>query len=234
MKYIIILLYVIIQPENEVDTIEIKKYNSFYMVITNDNGYPPFISLTTYNYSGIEINDMNFIEQFGHASSCSVSGESNKYDFVNDYLIEVSTHKLDDNCGYYMDAGENEEEYLKKLHRLDNPFLILAIKTESDILNYYQVNNAGVFTLLENRSREDLAQEIYDLSRLDSFPLKQLRILRNYIFARYGYAFKSQDLRVYFSQYEWYTPRFDNVDDQLTDIDRQIINYILELEASGR
>ncbi|MDW3195268.1 MAG: YARHG domain-containing protein [Cytophagales bacterium] len=58
----------------------------------------------------------------------------------------------------------------------------------------------------------------------------ELRILRNEIFARYGYIFKSSDLTEYFKTKLWYKPKNTNVDDQLTDIDKSNIERILNFE----
>ena len=60
--------------------------------------------------------------------------------------------------------------------------------------------------------------------------IDSLRILRNWIFARHGYKFKSQDLIQYFSQYPWYTPRFDNVNSQLSEIELYNIDLIKKYE----
>jgi hypothetical protein len=59
---------------------------------------------------------------------------------------------------------------------------------------------------------------------------EQLRKLRNMVFAKYGYKFKSRDLQAYFSQFQWYSPQSRNVDDLLTSADSQLIEYILFLE----
>lgn len=53
---------------------------------------------------------------------------------------------------------------------------------------------------------------------LENKSSRELRIMRNYIFARHGYIFKSDDLRQYFSQYDWYTPISRNVTKELSKI----------------
>lgn len=58
----------------------------------------------------------------------------------------------------------------------------------------------------------------------------ELRILRNTIYAKYGYKFKSQDLADYFSDCYWYKPVSDNVDDKLTLYDLRNIEIISALE----
>lgn len=59
----------------------------------------------------------------------------------------------------------------------------------------------------------------------------ELRICRNWIFARYGYSFSSDDLREYFQSQNWYQPEAQqDYDALLTEKDRELINYIKELE----
>jgi hypothetical protein len=57
-----------------------------------------------------------------------------------------------------------------------------------------------------------------------------LRLLRNMIYARYGYRFNSPDLSAYFSKFKWYTPSRNNVDNYLTMIDKQNIDRIQAFE----
>jgi len=60
--------------------------------------------------------------------------------------------------------------------------------------------------------------------------LSELRIIRNEIFARKDYIFKSEDLKKHFLSFDWYDPQLTNVDSLLTDIDKKNIQTILELE----
>lgn len=59
----------------------------------------------------------------------------------------------------------------------------------------------------------------------------ELRLERNKIFAKHGYIFKSSELNQYFSQFDWYNSQYDNVDDMLTDVDKQNIDLIKGYEA---
>lgn len=61
---------------------------------------------------------------------------------------------------------------------------------------------------------------------LENKSSRELRIMRNYIFARHGYIFKSDDLWQYFSQYDWYTPISRNVTKELSKIERDNIKLI--------
>jgi hypothetical protein len=59
---------------------------------------------------------------------------------------------------------------------------------------------------------------------------EELRILRNTIFAKYGYIFQSKDLSKHFNRFTWYKPQYNNVDGRLSDNDRKLIELIREVE----
>lgn len=67
-----------------------------------------------------------------------------------------------------------------------------------------------------------------DLSNLTGWELK---IMRNEIFARHGYAFKTEEMKNYFKYERWYSPRYDNVDDMLTGIEKKNIELIKRYES---
>ncbi|MBU2914857.1 YARHG domain-containing protein [Reichenbachiella agariperforans] len=66
---------------------------------------------------------------------------------------------------------------------------------------------------------------------LEGKSLSELRILRNEIFARHGYIFKSQDLKEHFSKTDWYNPQHSDVNHLLTEQDKSQIELILKREA---
>jgi hypothetical protein len=66
--------------------------------------------------------------------------------------------------------------------------------------------------------------ELFDLSPND------LRILRNTIFAKYGYTFKSPDLQKHFSKFPWYQAKNANVDIYFSSIDTENISQIQQRE----
>jgi len=63
---------------------------------------------------------------------------------------------------------------------------------------------------------------------------KELRIMRNEIFARYGYKFSSDYLADYFSKKRWYNAESKNVMDDLTAIDIHNINLIKDFEETPK
>lgn len=52
------------------------------------------------------------------------------------------------------------------------------------------------------------------------------RILRNSIFARHGYIFKSEDLKEFFSSFEWYNPTSSDVSSSLSHTDIKNIDFL--------
>jgi len=58
-----------------------------------------------------------------------------------------------------------------------------------------------------------------------------LKIMRNEIFARYGYKFKSGgEMEKYFKNQDWYSGQHDNLNDFLTDLEKENINLIQQIE----
>lgn len=58
-----------------------------------------------------------------------------------------------------------------------------------------------------------------------------LRLMRNSIFARHGYIFKSDDLTEYFSNFPWYKPTTPNVNNLLSPLEKENIAYIKKFEG---
>ncbi|MFA0960471.1 YARHG domain-containing protein [Roseivirga sp. BDSF3-8] len=73
-------------------------------------------------------------------------------------------------------------------------------------------------------------EELYDIK--DWYSKADLRLLRNAIYAHYGYDFNSTELRQYFSQFDWYMPdpNLKMEDIHLTDKEKELIDRIKELE----
>ena len=71
--------------------------------------------------------------------------------------------------------------------------------------------------------------ELYDN---DNYSKEDLKIVRNTIYAQKGYVFKNQELRDYFSQFEWYMPDPNLTMEQieLTEREKILVNKIIERE----
>ena len=60
------------------------------------------------------------------------------------------------------------------------------------------------------------------------------RRLRNAIFARHGYIFKSADLTEYFSKFSWYKPQFSDVTSKLSVIEQANVQTLQRLESGKK
>lgn len=65
---------------------------------------------------------------------------------------------------------------------------------------------------------------------LSGYSSKELRILRNAIFARHGYIFKGADLKKHFSKFKWYTPVHADVSGMLSAIEQDNVKLIKSME----
>jgi hypothetical protein len=84
-------------------------------------------------------------------------------------------------------------------------------------------NYSGKFTQASLRllSREELIK----LTKSD------LKIMRNEIFARYGYKFSTGgEMDKYFKNQDWYSGQHDNVDKFLTDLEKENIKLMQQIE----
>jgi hypothetical protein len=70
-----------------------------------------------------------------------------------------------------------------------------------------------------------------DLENKSAFDLK---IMRNEIFARHGFIFKTNEMKKYFSKQSWYTPKYPNVDNLLSNVEMDNINAIRKYENMAK
>lgn len=82
----------------------------------------------------------------------------------------------------------------------------------------------------QSQEREIVQQKILTDRDIEDDSITSLRIKRNEIFARYGYKFKSAELKQHFLETDWYTPQYDNVDSLLTQTDLTNIQFLLKRE----
>ena len=71
-------------------------------------------------------------------------------------------------------------------------------RKEESSSTYQESDNSGYDNVLSERRLSD--DDLADKTK------KELEIMRNSIYARYGYKFKREDLLNHFSQYSWYNP----------------------------
>ena len=158
--------------------------------------------INEYNIGTIDIYNSNSVKVH------SILFPSNKYSETNR------------TCGsedYDAFAGKDIiEEYGKafEIDRNGNVYTTLALPKELKIIKWSPIN---------------LNSKI-DKNILKKLPFDKLRLLRNEIFARKGRQFKSKDLKEYFSKQPWYKERSDYNDKLLSEVDKQNVSLIMNLE----
>ena len=145
------------------------------------------------------------------ADSDGTSLVSSKYSFLGDGQILIVV---------------DIEEY--ELNETEINYFTIEQTKKSKHKYKLSVSNVGTIEVTENNTKE--SSEYVGMETLESWTKEDLRKLRNYIFAQYGYIFKSEDLSSYFKKFDWYEAKYSNVDDKLSKEDKEFVNLVLEIE----
>ncbi len=101
---------------------------------------------------------------------------------------------------------KNEEDFRK-----NNPYASRSSRSS---------NYAGIWPFTSERALTE--SDLYGLSAWD------LKIMRNEIYARHGYIFKTTEMRNYFTRQSWYVPMYESV--TLTPLENGNVAFILKHE----
>ena len=113
----------------------------------------------------------------------------------------------------YVNAKKKKESYKDEESGTVDTFINTVYRAASE--KVYQVNSSK--QLLKEK-------DLKNLRRLD------LQILRNTIFARHGYTFKSRAVRQFFDQVDWYVPVSDNIENELSALEKENIALLNRFE----
>lgn len=148
-----------------------------------------------------------------------------KFETDYDYPIEVITfdggisfwyEKTSDGLDFYEAIKDEDDEWGKGK-------LLRNLKKTGWINPFNSNDLKGLYTIA---SEQVLIDGI-----LTKFNKNELRIMRNEIFARHGYKFRSDEMKQYFEKQVWYVPTFDNVNDKLTELEKLNIKLIRRFES---
>ena len=98
-------------------------------------------------------------------------------------------------------------------------------RKEESSSTYQESDNSGYDNVLSERRLSD--DDLADKTK------KELEIMRNSIYARYGYRFKREDLLNHFSQYSWYNPTTSDMGaiyDMMNDNEKFNVDFIKKHE----
>jgi hypothetical protein len=129
--------------------------------------------------------------------------------------------------------GEHEGKFVK--HRDFFGDTIYNIKFKPAITDFSPLDELGKRKNLESSYKGKFIQAstieltVNDLTGLTP---KELQIMRNEIFARYGYTFKEGgEMARYFNNQYWYKPERTEVNELLTELEKSNIQLIQNEEA---
>lgn len=132
-------------------------------------------------------------------------------------LTLISISFIVSNCSNSEGTNISSIHIDSTISKSDEPIMNSKNKMEEDIvlsLDNYKFN-------LNKPFEKDL---------LKSLDTNDLAILRNSIYAKYGYIFSTKKYTNYFSQFSWYSPNSKVVEGQLNNIDKQNVKQITTLE----
>jgi hypothetical protein len=117
--------------------------------------------------------------------------------------------------GRFVDYGKSKK--FKDTDEEDGAYEATAyLMSSSDVDKY----NASVDLLTKG--------EVANLKKSD------ITVMRNSVFARHGYSFKKEKLRMYFEQQDWYIPISNDVRDQLTAVEKKNVDLLMRYEKNAK
>ncbi len=192
------------------------------------------------NYSGIYSFGESEAESSLHVSIAGgiVCAQLEKGDWVIQNLEVVGWHLSYENFTnvkikgnqFYSDQSNGEfvtfEVSNKKYKglKLNNPPVQTGNDRDYEIGNYSKVNQIGKYFNTKTK--------IISFDYLNEMNAEELKIMRNEIYARYHYVFKTEKMSDYFNKQEWYSGYHQNVDSFLTQIEKENIKRIRNVEKS--
>ena len=123
--------------------------------------------------------------------------------------------------GMYIDYQNPKKEQITEEAEGDN--LEDAKEDITYMETVYREASESIFKI--NSSTQKLKEsDVKNLKKID------LEILRNTIFARHGLTFKTKTVRQFFDDVEWYIPVSDNVNNELTAVEKENVVLLKRFE----
>jgi hypothetical protein len=133
------------------------------------------------------------------------------------------------NYYYYGDIFPSHEEPVEQ--NFDSLNVDEGISIADTTPNYgSEIESYEEDSLTSVKETPETSERILTRSEIEGYSGWELRIMRNEIYAKHGYIFKSEDLSKYFNKKSWYEPRFNDVSDQLTPIEKENVTIIKSME----
>jgi hypothetical protein len=161
----------------------------------------------------------------------------NKYFYVNDVFGKNANWSIVGSGKFSKEKFHNYDNDTAKMVRIISGRLQIEVAELQPKRNIeFGIINDNSFSTAPTDQRPDklfhaLKYHTLDMQYFEEKELtkEDLKLLRNTIYAQYGYAFKSKDLQDYFAKFEWYLPdpnlTMEHI--KLTDKEKKFIDEIL-------
>lgn len=165
---------------------------------------------------------------------CSGQSEENSYKFLLEESIGIRIDRKAWEGTYPCLCVDDyqplsDEACLEKRLANDDPYKIIGEDKYTYSSQEYRVDPSGKFVKIEAHSEPRIENNCSFLENLDGLPKEHLQILKQCIYAHRGFIFEDKPLTERFSQYDWYTPQFEDVSEQLDARDKELIAYLESL-----
>ena len=142
--------------------------------------------------------------------------------YTNVKIIENNFYS-DQSNGEFVSFKHNNKQY--KGLKLFNPPIQMGNNGEFEIGSFSEVDKLGKYFKTKT--------EVLSIGNLKKKNKEELKIMRNEIYARYHYLFKTKKMSDHFNKQEWYTGYYQNVDSFLTEIENENIKKIRTVEKKA-
>jgi hypothetical protein len=193
-----------------------KLQNVNIVILQEENGVGGYDYLYSFTNDGQIIDSRKISEGFDNAD---LSGPDYDYSYTLENLLVTINHRL-------MIPVQPTKDEPYKTHIVENYFTFINIRKNGYFFELTEKNPPVNKRLFPYVSNEGVPIEL--LKRLTK---DDLLLMRNEIYASYGYRFKDAKLKAYFDEQEWYKGKLDSVEDKLTHVERINIEYINMVEC---
>jgi hypothetical protein len=159
---------------------------------------------------GGDLKQVNYQENNNSNTNIPPKNNNNKSTKYLYYILGISMLVIAVFIGISLDFSKQNNNLETPPKTLDS----IAINSRNTLNGNYTIASEKILT-------------VDDLLNRNKYELK---IMRNEIFARHGYIFKTNDMRLYFESQAWYSPRYDDVNSFLTEIEKGNIELIKRYE----
>jgi len=143
-------------------------------------------------------------------------------------------------------CGSSEDDKIKELEAKVNQQQDQINQTEKDRLQSEIDQQRKELESIKNRKNNNVQRDGFFAKGSGYYPegsdrrltesdvlglsSRDLKIMRNEIFARHGYIFKTQDMIDHFSRQSWYEPLYNDVTSMLSAVEKANVNFIRSYE----